>query len=203
MPSIIAAILAPFITALLAAIGVWWKGRRDRRDSDQERHRVLAQVHEEIDVIEAWIKAYALVVPHETKPEAWSRAENDLESAYVRLTGSLDVSRGVETRPTFGQYFKVLLLIHSLQSRRARVIRILYYVSLGGVAIWVSSIAIVGISQPSDWGSTVIGLVVFLIGNLLISAGSYMLVLRLDRRARVPATHPPEVQIGSTFRSSA
>lgn len=199
MPSIVAAAIAPLITALLASVGVWWKQRRDRRDVDQERHRVLAQVHEEINVIEAWIKAYGQIASPEIKPQAWSRAESDLERAYVRLTESLDVSRGIEARPAIGQHLKVLLLI-PLQGWRAKVIRLFYYVSLAFVAIWISTITVLTISQPSGWGSLLSGFTVFLIANLLISVGSYMLAHSLDRRARIKAAHQPGVQIGSSFR---
>lgn len=185
MSPIVAAIAAPIITALLAAIGVWWKGRRDRHDMDRERLRVLAEVHEEINVIEAWIKAYSLVASRETEPQKWSRAENDLEDSYLKLAVSLKASRGLEKHPlTFGPHLTVLLLLQPLQSRSAEFVRILYYVSLVGVSIWVSVIIAVSISQPRGAGSLIIGFVVFLVANLLISAGSYMLVLRLDRRAR-------------------
>ena len=200
LASIVVPILAPLIPALFAFIGVWWKGRRDRRDLDQERHRVLTQVHEEIDVIEAWVKAYRLVVPDAAKPEVWSRAENDLERAYVRLTESLNVSRGVETRATFVEIFKVLLLIRPLQGSPAKVMRILYYVSLAFVAIWVSWMSVAAITQPSGVGYLIVGLTVFLIGNILVSLGLYMLVLRLDRKARPAATYPPSAKIGLASR---
>ncbi len=201
MSTIIAAVIAPIITASLAAIGVWWKGRRDRR-------RGLTEVHEEINVIEAWIKAYGLVASRETKSQAWKRAESDLERAYERLAVLLDLSRGVEMRPTFGQHVKILMLIHSAQTRATEIMRILYYVSLVGVATWVSVITAVGISQPNDAGSLILGFVVLLIANLLISAGIYMLARHLDRRARAAAAgtqriKSPEVVSGALTTHTA
>ena len=200
LASVIAPILAPLIPALFAFIGVWWKGRRDRHDLDQERHRVLTQVREEIDVIEAWVKAYRLVEPDADKPQVWSRAENDLERAYTRLTESLNVSRGVESRATFGEILRVLLLIRRLQGSPAKAMRILYYVSLAFVAIWVSWMSIAAIAQPRDAGYLILGLGVFLIGNILVSVGLYMLVLRFDEKARRAATNPPNAKIGLASR---
>jgi hypothetical protein len=203
VPYVIAAIVAPIITALLGSIGVWWKDRRDRRDRDQERHRVLTQVREEVEVIEAWIRTYGLVVSDDSKALAWSRAENDLERAYVRLAGSLDAFRGQEMRTTLGQRLKVLLLIRPLQGWSTKVARVFYFISLGGVAIWVSAIAVVSIARPSDWSSMLLGFIIFLIGNFLISAGLYMLVRHLDQRACAAVTPQPTVEIGPSFRPSS
>lgn len=99
-------VIAPVITAALAGLSGWLNQRRKRRDRDQERHRVLTQVREEIDVIEAWVKVYNLVAPPDLQSQASSRAQNQLELAYTRLAESLGVSREVEPQKTFREYLK-------------------------------------------------------------------------------------------------
>jgi hypothetical protein len=89
-------LVPPLLTALTAAVGVWWKGRQDRRDRDKERHRVLTQVRDEVQVIQAWITAYNTVCADpEAHEEAQMQARKDLDRAYSRLGESLAASRGV------------------------------------------------------------------------------------------------------------
>lgn len=79
-------LIPPLLTACMAAIGVWWKDRRDRRDRDKERHRVLTQVREEIGAIEAWVTAYNLVASDAgAQEQAKMTAKSDLDMAYGRL----------------------------------------------------------------------------------------------------------------------
>jgi hypothetical protein len=68
MSPIAAALAAPLITTLLAAFGVWWKGRIDRRDRAKERQRILAEIREEVNVIKTWVEAYNLIAPAGTRP---------------------------------------------------------------------------------------------------------------------------------------
>ena len=100
------AVIVPVITAALTGLDGWLKDRRGSRDRDQERHRVLTQVREEIDVIGAWVKAYDLVAPPELRSQVSSRAQNELELAYARLAKSLEDSRNAEPRKTLGEYLK-------------------------------------------------------------------------------------------------
>jgi hypothetical protein len=157
--------------------------RRNRRDRDQERHRVMTQVRHEIDVIEAWVKAHALLEPDE-KQEAWSRAEGDLERAYARFSQSLDVSRGVEDRVTFAEIMHVLLFMRPLHGRPAQTARIFYYFSLLWVAGWFIAIPIVVAYQPDGVGGLVGGLAVWVVFSVIVALGFYMLALHLDRDAR-------------------
>lgn len=102
-------VIAPVITVVLAGLSSWLKQRSERRDRDHERRRVLTQVREEIDIIEAWVKAYDLVAPPELRSQASSRAQNQLEAAYTRLAESLEVSREVTPQKTFREYLKSYL----------------------------------------------------------------------------------------------
>lgn len=102
-------VIAPVITVVLAGLSGWSKQRSERRDRDHERRRVLTQVREEIDVIEAWVKAYELVAPPELRSQASSRAQNQLEVAYARLAESLEASREVAPQKTFREYLKIYL----------------------------------------------------------------------------------------------
>ena len=132
------AVVVPVITAALAGLGFWLKERSDRRDRDNERHRVLTQVRQEIDVIEAWVKVYGLVAPPEDRSRASSNAQHDLNLAYTRLAHSLMESRGIEPRKTFHEHLKEFLLIGRLHSRSAKAVRVLYYVSLACAIIMVT-----------------------------------------------------------------
>jgi hypothetical protein len=82
-------IVPPLMTAGLAAFGFWWRQRQDRHDRDKERRRVLLQVREEIDVLDAWVKAYDLVSPSESREQVHAQARDDLDRAYLRLSESL------------------------------------------------------------------------------------------------------------------
>jgi hypothetical protein len=141
-------------------------------------------VREEIGVIEAWLKAYGLITPQEVKPQAWSKAESDLELAYARFTEALAASGELKPRATFAQRIEVLLLINSAEGWLAKFMRILYYISLAMAATWIGVIVGISAAQSSGWGGLVIGYAVFLAANLLISGGIYALVHYLNGRAR-------------------
>lgn len=190
MPYIIAAIIAPIITALVAAVGVWWKDRHDRHDVDQKCQRALSQVREEIRLIQDWVKAYSLIVSHEIKLQAWYRVENDLEDAYARFSEALEKSREMQSRSTLSRHFGVLLLAYPVQGWLAKFMRTFYHVSLVVMAIWISLIVGFDVSRPKGWTGVMIGLILYLLVNFIISSGSYALARHLDRRASAPAAGP-------------
>ena len=180
-------LLAAVIPALLAAVGFWWKQRRDRHDIAIERHRVFTEVREEIDVIEAWLKAYSLVAPPEPGRETSLRARRNLESAYERLEESLQVAREVPERVAVRGYLGIFLLKRKLASRSAEIARLCYYLSLGWAFV-VNLFAIFLIFSPHS-GMSEIAWVIFVLIFWIVFAfpgpiGFFMLTNRRDRRAR-------------------
>lgn len=174
------AVAVPVITAALAGLGFWLKERSDRRDLDNERHRVLTQVRQEIDVIEAWVKAYDLVAPPEGRSQASSKAQNKLDLAYTRLAKSLENFREVEPRKTFREYLKVFLLIGRLHSRSAKAVRVLYFVSLACVIIMVTIFSVFLITQFTSY--LLLGFIIFLVPAILITLGFYQLTVHINGR---------------------
>jgi predicted RND superfamily exporter protein len=182
MSGLAAILVPPMITALLTAAGVWWKDRRTRRDLDHERRRLLQQTRDQIDTIEAWVKAYDLVVPPDLKVHAHTRAQNDLEGAYVRLSESLSSSRGIEHRTTFIQHLKTLLMIGMLQTRPAKAARLLYYLALCFAAVWASVGSVATIGGALTVGNVIAAIILVALGSVLLPWGIYRLVIRFDHR---------------------
>jgi hypothetical protein len=133
-------LVPPLLTALTAAVGVWWKGRQDRRDRDKERHRVLTQVRDEVQVIQSWITAYNTVCADpEAQEEAQMQARKDLDRAYSRLGESLAASRGVHEQMTLRQIAVTMLLLNRLHTGVGTTIRAVYYASLAWALLWTAS----------------------------------------------------------------
>ena len=150
------AVIVPVITAALAGLGGWLRQRNEHRDRDQERHRVLTQVREEVGVIEAWIKAYDLVAPPELRAQTSSRAQNELELAYTRLAESLEVTRGVEPQNTFFEYLRKTFR-HYLEGPQPKPSRYpvwrktyLWLISLAGMIGCVALLAAALVPSPGN-----------------------------------------------------
>lgn len=193
------AVVVPVITAALAGLGFWLKERSDRRDRDNERHRVLTQVRQEIDVIEAWVKVYGLVAPPEDRSRASSNAQHDLDLAYTRLAHSLMESRGVEPRKTFHEHLKAFLLIGRLHSRSAKAVRVLYYVSLACAIIMVTVFSVILITQFTS--GLLLGSIILLVLAILITLGFYQLAVHIIGRASNKPIH--QSRVGSIPPSSS
>ena len=74
-----------------------------------------------------------------------------------------------------------MLLIHSLQDRPAKVVRIAYYISLAWAVAWAAT----GIAKTiSNFSAEylIIAILLIFIGSVLIPLGFYKLATRLDRR---------------------
>lgn len=176
------AVVVPVITAALAGLGFWLKERSDRRDRDNQRHRVLTQVRQEIDVIEAWVKAYDLVAPPEGRSQASSKAQNELDLAYTRIADSLKESREVAPRKTFRERLNAFLLIGRLQSRSAKALRVLYYVSLAFIVIMIGVNTALLITQFASY--ILEGFIIILVLTILIALGFYQLAFHINRRVQ-------------------
>lgn len=83
MKALLPVTVSQLVAALLASVGFWWKTRADRRDSERRYQALLARVHDEIQVVETFIRAYALLpASDEDMQAATSKARAHLTLAY-------------------------------------------------------------------------------------------------------------------------
>jgi hypothetical protein len=135
----------PLLTAIVTLGLTWWKEARQSRSREHVRQRLLAQVKEEISMIEAWAKAHAsLASSDEPPPLVRSRAQRDLDAAYDRM-GQLapELRQPITLQMTFSR----LLLRHVPVRGGARFFRVVYYLSL----VWLFALGLVAFPQPSSW----------------------------------------------------
>jgi hypothetical protein len=179
---LLAALLGPVSTALLAAFGIWLREWRQRRDRDQRRRRALTEAREEVAFIEAWVKTHELVAPADTHERVHMRAHQDLERAYTVLAGSL-AAAPIDDEPfTLRRLLRSLLLLRPLETNRAKAARVVYYLSLAWAAIW----AAVGTDQTvkEDFTPTgiFVAILVILVFGVAPAWGLGAWVLWLDKR---------------------
>jgi hypothetical protein len=182
MTGLLTLVVPPVLTAGLAALGVWLRQRSERRDLDQERHRVLAQVREEVDVIRAWVEAYCEVTPEEVHDQARKKAWADLDRAYQRLSQSLEVSRGIERRITVRNLFGIMLLAGKMQTSLGKTLRVVYYISLVWAVLWTAVGTTATIGSKVTVGGIFAAITAIIIGGVLPAFGFYTLAVRVDKR---------------------
>lgn len=131
-------LLGPLITAAVAAAGVWFRDWRERRDDDAQRRRTLGVAREQVSFIREWLEAHDRVADESAEEEVRTRAQLDLEQAYVDVAQSLaNPVRGREPL-TLGKMVRSLLLRRPLQDWRARIVRALYYLGLAWAGLWAA-----------------------------------------------------------------
>jgi hypothetical protein len=179
-------LIPPLLTAFLAAVGVWLRDSRERRDQDKERSRVLTQVQEEISVIASWIAAYELVSSgSEEQEKAKARAKGDLDLAYSRLEETLAASRGLEGRITFKQLAQTMLLVGRLDTGVGKFLQVMYYAALIWAALWAAVGTSVTLSSQITFENVTLAVVMIVVVGVLPALGFYHLAIRADRwRAR-------------------
>ena len=139
--------LLPLVTAIVVLLGTWFKEASQRRGREQVRQRLLAQVKEEIDLIDAWAKAHASFGSSGEPPLAIrERALRDLDPAYGRFQQFAPEVRGPVT---FSNVLSHLFLRHLSVTLTVRFLRIVYYFTLVAATIW----GLVGFSQPNSWST--------------------------------------------------
>ena len=81
--------VAQILAAALGFVGVRLRERNNRRDIERGYQDALSLIRDEIQVVEAWVKAYALVSPTTAQTQAMTaRAQDDLERAYSALASA-------------------------------------------------------------------------------------------------------------------
>jgi hypothetical protein len=190
--TILYAIVAATIPAVLAAIGFWWRERRNSHDIATEHHRVLAELKEEIDAIAAWITAYNLVSPSAADSATSLRARKNLESAYERLETTLQKKPVVREHIGLGDYVRIALLRRDLPNRSSRVARRFYYASL----VWALILNLLCVSllfashQNLSLVSWILDIVIFWV--IFVPPAPiffFMLTNRRERRAQTEDAH--------------
>jgi hypothetical protein len=124
-------VVTAIIPALIAAIGFWWRQRRESRDRAHEHSRLILEIKNEIEALGAWISAWNLVDPDGADSALAASARSNLESAYGRLEKSLQASPAEHVqRINFLNYLNIVLIRRKLQGRSAIRMRRFYYVFL-------------------------------------------------------------------------
>jgi hypothetical protein len=125
-PEIVAALIGPVLTAGLAAVAVgvreWWR----RRESVDQRQKMLRQAAEEVAFIDAWLTAYAKIATEAEQRERAPRALADLERSYATMTASHQAAPP-PTRARTGADLLARILLLRLQRPGAKVLRVFYY----------------------------------------------------------------------------
>ncbi|GAA2095988.1 hypothetical protein GCM10009841_07490 [Microlunatus panaciterrae] len=141
-PQILAAVIGPMLTALLAALAVGFKEWRNRRDWEDRRDRSLRQATQEVAYIDAWLTAHAKVADEASHREKAARALDDLERSYATVAAAVIEDQSMPRVKTLRDRAGALLLI-PLNRTRAKVVRVFYWVALAvGLLLSMASIAV-------------------------------------------------------------
>lgn len=140
------AIIGPMVATFLAAVGIWLKDWRGRRDAEQDQQQALTRAAEEVAFIEAWARASELVAEPAAHGRARAILQADLARAYLvarpLFSAYADVGAGVASERTGPlRVLRILFLARRLQSRTAKVIRVVYYVALLWALLWTAAIS--------------------------------------------------------------
>jgi hypothetical protein len=199
--TILQALVASTIPAVLAAIGFWWRQQRNSHDIATEHHRVLAEIKEEIDVLGAWITAYNLVAPSAADSVTSLRAKKNLENAYERFEKALQEKPVTQEHIGLGEYFRIALLRRHLSSHSANVARRLYYASLVWALIWnlLCVYLLFAPHQNLSLVAWIVGIVIFWV--IFVPPAPiffFMLTNRRERRAQTEDAYvrPPSAARG-------
>ena len=189
-PEIIAAIVGPALTAMLAGAAVGAKNWWNRRNQTDQRDRAIEQASRQVAFIDAWLSAYGKAAGPEQQARRL-RAISDLERAYEAMTTAVTAERTSSGRGTAGEVARTLLLV-PLHRTRAKVARALYYLFLGvGFLFVLATIdTIAEETESSLLKNIAIGMIVTVFWFL--PAGIMWPVTRvLDREKTAPQSPPP------------
>lgn len=127
-------------------------------------------------------RAHQVVVPYHREESTRPSAVIDTEASEGVETLKRNV-RSVSDRPARRAKLKALLLIGSLQGRSAKVIRIVYYISLAWAMIWATT-GIIETVVHFNIANLIAGIFAILLISALPPWCFYKLAAYLDRRAQ-------------------
>ena len=141
-PEVLASIIGPMLTALLAGSAVVlraWRARRTRQDQAEES---LERRRQQIAFIDTWLTAHHKVAGYDPQVRAHTeRAVADLELLYQQMTTELHHPPAPHRRFTALDALRLILLI-PVTGAGAKALRILYYVlALAGMLFIIATMA--------------------------------------------------------------
>jgi hypothetical protein len=170
-------LVVPVITALVGALGLVIKDRRLARDRRTVRASALAEATAEVAFAREWWTAHQAFGTGASR-DSTHRALELLASAEAKVAS-------VQTMPSEdhdAQIFDRLFLFRRLEGRQAKVLKVLFWVTIAfvaGAAISLSSDAAAGGDHASVGSDAVFGLVLLLLVPVFHEAAE-----AADRRAR-------------------
>ncbi len=182
-PEIVAALIGPVLTALLAGTALGLKEWRSRQLREDRRQETLEQAASEVAFIDAWITTHAKLASAEAHRERSVRALSDLERSYeVMATAYREAAQAPKPRTTLDRLGRVLLL--RLQRPGAKVVRVFYFIflALGFLFTWAGISQ--GLSPGESLGFTILVGMTFTLLSFIPAIGLYVLARLLDRPKR-------------------
>lgn len=212
MATVVAAMIGPLVTAVLAGLGFWLRGRNRGRQYQE----TLERARERVAFIQSWLEAHERFASPEQHEQARARALRDLQQAYLLVDQSTAAKQ--QNQPHAARNgFKRLLLLDPKHTTAARILGAFYYVSLAWLLLWVSAgilfgggVAAINPNEPL-WVSAATGFGIFV---LCLATGVapalplYFLAVTADARTRSdrpsgdqkhPESYPPGTLIKGTM----
>ncbi len=129
-PQIVAAIIGPACTALLAVMGIALKNLQTQRRSHDAREREMRVAGQTITFIAGYLEASEkLALDVEQRDAVRTRATKDLEASYQAMMSSVQEEQESDGRPDWTGVVKSVLLI-PVHRPAARLVRAFYYLAL-------------------------------------------------------------------------
>jgi hypothetical protein len=179
---LLTALLGPLVTGFLAALGVWLKDWRQRRDDEQRRRRTLSHAREQVGFIQAWVEAHQRVAPASAHEQARTQAQLDLEQAYAAVARSLAVPMEEREPITLGKLVGSLLLLRRLRTKWAKAARVIYYFGLAWAGLWAAVGADQTVEQDFTPTGVLVAIVMILVFGVAPAWGLHTWVLWLGER---------------------
>jgi hypothetical protein len=146
----VAAAIGPLVTALLTALGLWFRESRQRRNRQGASRQALNQAHDQVAFIEAWLRTYQQLASPEQHEQARQRALSDLQEAYAHVDQTLVAVRSHRQRLTVRRVLAKLLLLDSKpRTTAARVLGVMYYMALAWFLLAVAVGVSLGLELPA------------------------------------------------------
>ena len=184
MEAIVIAAIGPLLTAGLAALGFVLRRRLHEHDLKTRHERAVARATAQITALEHLLRVYeAAAEPAEREPvrrqvlAGLDQARADLEHAYAALRGAgVTAPRGGTTDlPAVRRLVEAVLMLHLRPATwPARILGIVYYLSLAWLLLWLAAAVLFGVTiavldDPS----------MSFLSRMGMSAGIFMLCLAI------------------------
>jgi len=195
-PQIVAAVIGPVCTAMLAALGIAMKAVHAQRRSTSSREREMQAASQKVEFIASYLAALERLPSGSTRrDDLRARADDDLEAAYRTM---MAVSR-VQQKEGEGVDWRAVLdraLLIPVHRDSARLVRAFYYLVLG-YALFSSAVyvSLVFSDEMREQGLVItIMTVLFLVAANLVPLWLMRLwVHRLDGPSRSGRIAPAEL----------